>query len=139
MVFGALAAATRCRLNSRCASTSDGRGVLVELGDEVSEEEEQEGRAGEGELLALEVAGAAGGHAREQRHAQGHAAEEAADVGEVVDPDDAGEDGAEADDQVQHGELNDGATETVEFEGREGELLVGEQDDEDAGDTKDRP
>src|SRR5260370_42658138 len=113
MVFGALAAATRCRLNSRCASTSDGRGVLVELGDEVSEGEEQEGRGGESELLALEVAGAAGGHAREQRHAQGHAAEEAADAGEVVDTDDAGEDGAEADDQDQHGGLDNSAAVSV--------------------------
>src|SRR5260370_27996857 len=122
MVFGALAAATRCRLNSRCASTSDGRGVLVELGDEVSEEEEQEGRGGEDELLALEVAGAAGGHAREQRHAQGEAAEEAADMGFVVDADDAGEIGSNADDQVQHGELDDGAAEAVEVGGRDGEL-----------------
>src|SRR5882757_7037917 len=129
MVFCALASATRCRLNFRCASTSDDRQLLVEFGDEVSEEEEQEGRGGEDELLALEVAGAAGGHAREQGHAQGQAAEEAAGVGEVVDADDVGEDGTEADNQVQHGELDDRAAKTVELKGGDRQLLVGEQDD----------
>src|SRR5258705_1369525 len=34
--------------------------------------------------------------------------------------------------------MDDGAAEAVEFEGREGQLLVGEQDDEDAGNAEDR-
>ena len=59
-------------------------------------------------------------------------------MGVVVDADDAGEVGADADDQVQHSELDDGAAETVEFEGRDGQFLVREQDDEDAGDAEDR-
>src|SRR5580693_3550163 len=130
MVFCAWASATRCRRNFRCASSSDGERRLAKLGDEVSEEEKEEGRGGEGDLLALEVAGAAGGHARQQGHAQGQAAEEAADMGVVVDADDAGEVGADANDQVQHGELDDGAAETVEFEGRDGQLLVGKQNNE---------
>src|SRR5258705_9910515 len=99
MVFCALASATRCRLNFRCASSSN-KGRLAELRYEVGEEEQQEGCSREGELLALEVAGATGGHAREQGHAQRKAAEEAADMGFVVDADDAGEVGADADDQV---------------------------------------
>ncbi len=114
------------------------RRTLAELRNEVGEEEEQEGGTGEGKLLALEVAGAAGGHAREQRHAQGEAAEEAADMGVVVDADDAGEVGADTDDQVQHGELDDGAAETVELKGRDRQLLVREQDDKDTGDAEDR-
>src|SRR3981189_2731967 len=137
MVFCGLASETRCRRSFRYVSSSN-RSTLAELGDEVSEEEEQEGGGGEGELLAAQVGGTAGGHAREQRHAQGKAAEKAADMSFVVDADDAGEVGAEADDQVQHGELDDGATETAALEGGDGQLLVGEQDDEDAGDPEDR-
>src|SRR4030081_1488632 len=132
MVFCALASATRCRLSFRGVS-SPTRSTLAELGEEVSEEEQQEGGGGEGELLALQVAGAAGGHAREQRHAQGKAAEKAADMSFVVDADDAGEVGAEADDQVQHGELDDGATETAALEGGDGEVLVGGEDGEGGG------
>src|SRR5277367_2903779 len=112
--------------------------LVMKLRDEVGEEKQQEGGGNEGQLLALEVAGAARGHARDQWHAQSHAAEKAADMCVVIDVDDTGEVGGEADDQVQHSELDNGPAETIELEGRYGEFFVGEQDDEDAGDAEDR-
>ena len=113
-------------------------GPLVEVGYPVAEEREEEGSAGEGDLLTLEVAGAAAGHAWDERDAEGEAAEEAAEVGGVVDADADGHDGgAEADDEVERGELDDGAAEALELVDGDGQLVVGEQDDEDAGDAED--
>ena len=69
--------------------------------------------------------------------AEGEAGEEAADVGEVVDADDGDEVGGEADDEVDGGELDDGPAQALELGPGEGELAVGEQHDEDAGDAED--
>ena len=59
----------------------------------------------EGDLLAVEVAASAGGHAGDEGWAEGEAGEEAADVGHVVDADEGDEDGGEADEEVEAGEL----------------------------------
>ena len=45
---------------------------------------------------------------------------------------------AHADEQVEDGEPDDGAAEALELRPGDGELLVAEQDDEDAGDAEDR-
>ena len=109
------------------------------VGDPVAEEGEDEAGDGEGDLLAGEVACAAGGHAGDERDAEGEAGEEAADVGEVVDADaDVDDHGAEADDQVDGGELDDAASAGgCSSVPGEREPAVGEQDDEDAGDAED--
>lgn len=73
---------------------------LPKLGYEVGEQEQQERSAGKSQLLALQIAGAPGGHSREQRHTQGQATEKATNVCVVVDPDDAREVGADAENQI---------------------------------------
>ncbi len=45
--------------------------------------------------------------------------------------------GAEADDEIERGELDDRSAEALEFVEGDGELVVGEKDDEDAGDAED--
>jgi len=56
----------------------------------------------------------------------------------VIDADANGnESGAEANDEIERGELDDRTAEALELVEGNGELVVGEQDDEDAGDAED--
>jgi len=113
-------------------------GPLVEVGYPVAEEREEEGSSGKGDLLALEVAGATAGHAWDERDSKSKAEEETAEMSGVVDTNADGHDGgAEADDEVERGELNDGAAEALELVNGDRQLVVREQHDEDAGDAED--
>src|SRR6202044_1227241 len=99
---------------------------LAQLRDEVSEEEEQKRRSCEGQLLALQVACAARSHARYQRHTQSHSTQKTTNVSVVVDADDARKIGPDPDDQIQHGELNHGTAQPMEFKRRYRQPLVRE-------------
>ena len=59
--------------------------------------------------------------------AEGQAAEEAADVSEVVDVDDGGKVGGNADEEIEARKLDDGAAEALELRPGDGELVIGEQ------------
>ncbi len=111
---------------------------LPQLRDEVGKENKRKSSSSEGELLSREVPGTAGGHPRNQRNAQRQSAEKSANVRMVVDTNDTGEVGADADDQVQNRELDDRTAKTVQLEGRDRKLFVREQHDQDAGDPEDR-
>ena len=91
-------------------------GPLVEVGYPVAEERKEEGSSGKGDLLTLEVAGTTAGHAWDERDSQSKAEEETAEMGRVVDTNADGHyGGAEADDEVERGELDDGAAQALEL------------------------
>src|ERR1039458_7724008 len=101
---------------------------FVHVGDPVAEECQDEACHGEGDLLAAEVAFPAKGHAGGEGDSEGQAGEKSADVGRVVDMDaEVDDDGAESDDKVDGGELDDARSQALQLTPGEGEAAVGDR------------